>query len=77
MRENRTPGSVRGYRDGGENRSAALRKERIMNIIRTHTVGFSALRLDRIRTGIQPYVDQGRLLGTVTMIAWRGSIVRH
>ena len=46
-----------------------------MNAVVTETVGFSSSRLDRIRTVMQSYMDQGRLPGAVTMIARRGQVV--
>ena len=45
-----------------------------MNTDVPDTVGFSSSRLDRIRTVMQSYVDQGKLPGAVTMIARRGQV---
>ena len=39
------------------------------------TVGFSSRRLARIVPGMQRYMDQGKLAGTVTMVARRGKVV--
>jgi CubicO group peptidase (beta-lactamase class C family) len=46
-----------------------------MNTVVSDTVGISSARLDRIRTVMQSYVDQGKLPGAVTMIARRGQVV--
>jgi len=46
-----------------------------MNAVAPDTVGISSSRLDRIRTVMQSYVDQGKLPGAVTMIARRGKVV--
>jgi len=46
-----------------------------MKTILPDKVGFSSSRLDRIRTYMQSYVDQGRLPGAVTMIGRRGQVV--
>ena len=46
-----------------------------MNTDVPDTVGFSSSRLDRIRTVMQTYLDQGKLPGAVTMIARRGQVV--
>jgi CubicO group peptidase (beta-lactamase class C family) len=46
-----------------------------MNIVAPEKVGFSPSRLDRIRTVMQSFVDQGKLPGAVTLIARRGQVV--
>jgi CubicO group peptidase (beta-lactamase class C family) len=46
-----------------------------MNTVLPDPVGVSASRLERIQTVMQSFVDQGKLPGTVTMIARRGQVV--
>jgi CubicO group peptidase (beta-lactamase class C family) len=46
-----------------------------MNTVRPEKVGFSAARLGRIDDGMQRYVDEGKLAGTLTVLARHGQIV--
>lgn len=39
------------------------------------SVGMSAQRLDRLTEGLQAYVDQGRVAGSVALVARRGKVV--
>ena len=41
----------------------------------TEQVGMSVERLQRIHSAIQPYIDDGRLAGVVTLVARRGRLV--
>ena len=41
----------------------------------TEQVGMSVERLQRIHTRHQPYIDDGRLAGVVTLVARRGRLV--
>jgi CubicO group peptidase (beta-lactamase class C family) len=46
-----------------------------MRTIAPETVGFSSSRLARIVPAMQRYMDQGKLAGTLTMVARRGQVV--
>ena len=41
------------------------------------SVGLSAARLERLRTGMQRYVDEGRVVGLVTLVSRNGRVVHH
>jgi CubicO group peptidase (beta-lactamase class C family) len=49
--------------------------EKQMNTFDPESVGFSSVRLGRINTVMQHYVDQRKLAGMVTLVARRGQIV--
>ncbi|MBN1873016.1 MAG: beta-lactamase family protein [Anaerolineae bacterium] len=46
-----------------------------MQIVTPESVGFSSTRLQRITTKMQPYIDEGKLAGTITTVARRGKTV--
>jgi CubicO group peptidase (beta-lactamase class C family) len=45
-----------------------------MNTVTPEEVGLSSARLERLRTVMQGYVDQGKLAGLVTLVARRGEV---
>ncbi len=45
-----------------------------MNTVRPGKIGFSAARLGRIDDGMQRYIDEGKLAGTLTVLARHGQI---
>jgi len=45
-----------------------------MNMIIPQEVGLSSARLERLRTVMQGYVDQGKLAGLITLVARRGKV---
>jgi CubicO group peptidase (beta-lactamase class C family) len=45
--------------------------------VRPESVGLSQERLDRLRAGMQRYVDEGKVAGIVTLVARNGRVVQH
>ena len=43
-------------------------------IVKPEEVGLSSQRLDRVRAHVQPYIDAGKVAGTLTLVARRGHI---
>jgi CubicO group peptidase (beta-lactamase class C family) len=44
-------------------------------MVKPEDVGLSAKRLDRIRVYFEPYIDAGKVAGTLTLVARRGHVV--
>jgi CubicO group peptidase (beta-lactamase class C family) len=45
--------------------------------VRPESVGLSQERLERLRAGMQRYVDEGKLAGLVTLVSRNGRVVHH
>ncbi|MFI4945934.1 MAG: hypothetical protein ACHP85_21855, partial [Burkholderiales bacterium] len=45
--------------------------------VTAESVGLSSERLERLRAGMQRYVDDGRVAGLVTYVARGGRVVHH